>query len=137
MDGVRESHNFRHFETKRHYQDTEKHRPEITIKQSQPHKKPQRKNRKPKNCKGLMVQRAVASRDFVPHQEKQIKWIKGLSERIDIKRIPCGLSRRPKGEIKVVKTGQQIHFVFVIQNNKIISYSCILAIYWENVAKQI
>ena len=39
--------------------------------------------------------------------------------------------------MKVGETGQQVHFIFVVQKNKIIAYGGILAVYWENVAKQI
>ena len=60
-----------------------------------------------------------------------------MSEWIGVKWIPCAFSRRPEGEMKLGKTGQQIDLILVIQKNKIIAYGCILAVYGENVAKQI
>ena len=39
--------------------------------------------------------------------------------------------------MKVGKTGQQIDLVFIVKKNKVVAHGSILAVYGENMAKQI
>jgi hypothetical protein len=86
VNGIGKSHYFRRLETDRHHYDRKKHRSDVGIDFSQPHKKAEREYRNPKDCIKLMVKGTVATEYFIPGHKNQIEGIKHLGKRIGIKR---------------------------------------------------
>jgi hypothetical protein len=103
MNGVGESHYFRHLETDRHNQNCKKHGPYIVVEQAQPHKKTQRKYRNAEHRKNLVVKGIITVQYFVPDCKRQIERIERLSKWIGVERKARAFRRGPQWETKIAK----------------------------------